>query len=160
MSTALPTPASLSAFVRARSVLAVSAFTAGWRGVIGKRHLGTPLSDNRSDERASNVTELREGIASAADTASDLAGKAQAAAAQAGSTIREAAVETSKQASDAAGKVYQQGAQAADYVSRTTADQPLTALLIAGAIGYVVAYLIPWPLTAPAQRIAEPPTKG
>jgi len=27
-------------------------------------------------------------------------------------------------------------------VSRTTADQPLTALLIAGAIGYVVAYLI------------------
>lgn len=111
------------------------------------------MSDNRSDERTSNVTELREGIASAADTASDLAGKAQAAAAQASSTIREAAVETSKQASeasakvyqqasDAAGKVYQQGAQAVDYVSRTTADQPLTALLIAGAIGYVVAYLI------------------
>jgi ElaB/YqjD/DUF883 family membrane-anchored ribosome-binding protein len=98
------------------------------------------MDDNRSGDRA--VTEMREGIASAAETGGDLAGKAQTAAAQAASAIRDAAVETSKQAGDAARKAYQQSAQAADYVSRNTAEQPLIALLIAGAIGYAIAYMV------------------
>lgn len=100
------------------------------------------MSDNRMGDQTSNATTLKEGIASGAQTVSDLAGKAQTAAAQAGSTIRDAATETGRQASDAAAKAYQQGAQAADYVSRSTAEQPLMALLVAAAIGYALAYLI------------------
>jgi hypothetical protein len=68
-----------------------------------------------------------------------IAGAAQTAAAQAGSTIQAAATEASKQLGDTGSKA---GAQAADYVSRKTAEQPLLALLVAGAIGYALAYII------------------
>jgi hypothetical protein len=51
-------------------------------------------------------------------------------------------VETGKQVSDAAAKTYAQGAQAAEYLSRNTVEQPLLALLVAGAIGYGIAYMI------------------
>ena len=54
---------------------------------------------------------------------------------KAGSTIQAAATEASKQLGDA-------GAKAADYVSRKTAEQPLLALLVAGAIGYALASII------------------
>ncbi|MGH7031896.1 MAG: hypothetical protein ACREE9_08260 [Stellaceae bacterium] len=100
------------------------------------------MSDDRTGDQASSIKALKEGAASAAETVSDLAGKAQTAAAQAGSTLRDAASETGKQASDVAAKAYQQGTQAADYVSRRTAEQPLMVLLAAGAIGYAIAYLI------------------
>ncbi len=86
--------------------------------------------------------EVNRGVASAANTASELAGKAQTAAAEAGSTIRGATSEAIRQASDAASKTYRQGAQAADYLSRSAAEQPLLALLLAGAVGYAIAYLI------------------
>jgi ElaB/YqjD/DUF883 family membrane-anchored ribosome-binding protein len=86
--------------------------------------------------------QVKRGVASAVDTASDLAGKAQTAAAEAGSTIQGAASETVRQVRDAAAKTYDQGAQAADYLSRNTAEQPLLALLFAGAVGYAIAYLI------------------
>jgi ElaB/YqjD/DUF883 family membrane-anchored ribosome-binding protein len=76
-------------------------------------------------------------MASGVETAKDLAGKAQTAVTQAGSTISDAAVETGNRASDAAAKAYQ---QTTDYVSRSTMEQPLTALLIAGAIGSAVGY--------------------
>jgi ElaB/YqjD/DUF883 family membrane-anchored ribosome-binding protein len=78
-------------------------------------------------------------MASGVETAKDLAGKAQDAVEQAGGTIRDAAVEMGNRASDAAAKAYQ---QTTDYVSRSTVEQPWTALLIAGAIGYAAAYLI------------------
>jgi hypothetical protein len=82
---------------------------------------------------------VKEGIASAVEKGSDLAAQAQTAATQVGSTIRDAATEASKQVGDAGAKA---GAKAADYVSRSTAEQPLLALLIAVAIGYGIAYLI------------------
>ncbi len=86
--------------------------------------------------------QMKRGVLSAVDTASDLAGKAQTAAADAGSTIQGAASETVRQVRDAASKTYSQGAQAADYLSRNTAEQPLLALLLAGAIGYAITYMI------------------
>jgi hypothetical protein len=89
--------------------------------------------DKKIGEQVSSVgNAAKEGIASAA-------GQAQTAAAQAGSTIQDAATEASKQLGDAGAKA---GAQAADYVSRKTAEQPLLALLVAGAIGYALAYII------------------
>jgi ElaB/YqjD/DUF883 family membrane-anchored ribosome-binding protein len=97
------------------------------------------MDDNQATAAAKN---LKAGITNVVENASDLAGKAQTAAVQAGSSIRDAAIETSKQVSDAAAKTYAQGSQAAEYVSRQTADQPLLALLVAGAIGYGIAYMI------------------
>jgi ElaB/YqjD/DUF883 family membrane-anchored ribosome-binding protein len=89
--------------------------------------------DKKIGEQVSSVgNAVKEGIASAA-------AQAQTAAAQAGSTIQDAATEVSKQVGDAGAKA---GAKAADYVSRKTAEQPLLALLVAGAIGYGIAYLI------------------
>jgi ElaB/YqjD/DUF883 family membrane-anchored ribosome-binding protein len=97
------------------------------------------MDDNQASDAAKN---LKAGIANVVETGSDLAGKAQTAAAQAGSTIRDAAIETSQQVGDAAAKTYAQGSQAAEYLSRQTAEQPLLALLVAGAIGYAIAYMI------------------
>lgn len=67
------------------------------------------------------------------------------------------ASETGRQAMDRAGEViegvtpdvkqvasnlYGQGSRSGEYVREYVAQQPLTALLIAGAIGYALAYLI------------------
>ena len=57
-------------------------------------------------------------------------------------TVRDAAIETAKQVGDAAATTYRQGVRAGEYVSQNTAEQPLLALLIAGAIGYGIAYMI------------------
>src|SRR5437868_2780147 len=57
---------------------------------------------------------------------------------QAGSMARN----LGEQASAATGALYQQGARAGDYVSRNVNEYPLPALLVAGAIGYGLAYLI------------------
>src|SRR4029077_4393395 len=46
------------------------------------------------------------------------------------------------QASAATGAVYQQGARAGEYLTRNVNRHPLTALLVAGTIGYLTAYLI------------------
>ena len=98
--------------------------------------------DKKVGEQVSSVVNVaKEGIANAVEKGSDLAGRAQKAAVQAGSTIQDAAIETSKQVSDAAAKTYDQGAQALEYVRRNTSEQPLLALLIAGAIGYGIAYM-------------------
>ena len=56
--------------------------------------------------------------------------------------VQGAARDVANQASQAAATVYQQGARAGASVSRLAAEQPLTALLIAAAIGYGAAYLI------------------
>jgi len=46
------------------------------------------------------------------------------------------------QASAASGAVYQQSARAGEYVTRNVNQYPVPALLIAGAIGYLMAYLM------------------
>src|SRR5215471_11202004 len=79
-------------------------------------------------------------------TATDMARQASSAGVQAvtqaGDAVQGAARLMSGQASQAASKVYEQGAWAGGYITRYTAEQPLTALLIAAAIGYGIAYLI------------------
>lgn len=94
------------------------------------------------DDDKGNGEQVKCGIASAVETGSDLAGKAQTAAVDAGGKIRDAAIKTSKQVGDVATKTYKQGAQAAEYLSSNTAKQPLLALLVAGAVGYAIAYMI------------------
>ena len=101
------------------------------------------MDNNRTGEQASKIeSDAKSGIATAMGTVTDLAGKAHTAATEAGATVRDAAVETAKQVGDAATKTYRQGVRAGEYVSQNTAEQPLLALLVAGAIGFGVAYMI------------------
>jgi ElaB/YqjD/DUF883 family membrane-anchored ribosome-binding protein len=78
--------------------------------------------------------------------ATDMARKASSAGiqavTQASDAVQGTARQVSGQASQAASKVYEQCAWAGGHISRYTAEQPLTALLIAAAIGYGIAYLI------------------
>jgi ElaB/YqjD/DUF883 family membrane-anchored ribosome-binding protein len=46
------------------------------------------------------------------------------------------------QAKQVANNLYDQGYQSGEYIGQYVAQQPLTTLLIAGAIGYTLAYLI------------------
>ena len=46
------------------------------------------------------------------------------------------------QAKEAASNLYQRGSRSGEYVRQYAAEQPVAALLIAGAIGYGLAYLI------------------
>ncbi len=104
--------------------------------------------------------------AAAADTAAEIggniAGVVHAATERASSAIHDVAATVGSAASDAATRgveaardyvgwqnlqsgadyVGKQGAQALDYVRRNTAEQPWVALLIAGAVGYALAYLV------------------
>jgi hypothetical protein len=95
------------------------------------------MDDNRIGDQVSYIANEAKGrMATAAETVNDLAGKA----AEAGSTLRDAAIETGKQVGDAATKTYRQGLRASEYVSQNTAEQPLLALLLAGAVGFGIAY--------------------
>ena len=108
---------------------------------------------DKLDQGKGLLHDLRASGGEAMDKATDLARKAstvggQAVARagdvieQAGDAIQGAAREAGNRAGQAATTLCQQGGRAGGYVSRYTADQPLTALLIAGALGYGLAYLI------------------
>jgi ElaB/YqjD/DUF883 family membrane-anchored ribosome-binding protein len=81
---------------------------------------------------------LQETAGAAIDKASDLARKASAPMIQAADAIHGIVQDVGQ----GANTVYQQGARAGGAVSRHTSEQPLTALVIAGAIGYGLARLI------------------
>jgi hypothetical protein len=101
------------------------------------------MNDNRVGEQVAKFgDDAKRGIETVKGTITDVAGKAQTAATEGGGRVREAAVETAKQVGDAAATTYRQGVRAGEYVSQNTAEQPLPALLIAGAFGYGIAYMI------------------
>ena len=97
---------------------------------------------DKIDQAKPVLRDLRESAGAAMDKAADLAQKASNAGVQAVDAVQGAARDVANQASQAASAVYQQGARAGGTVSRYAAEQPLTALLVAAAIGYGVAYLI------------------
>lgn len=99
------------------------------------------VQDNAHQSK-SVLRDLQESAAAAVDKTADLARKVSTAGAQAVDAVQGAARGVGNQASQAASTVYEQGARAGGSVSRYTAEQPLTALLIAGAIGYGLAYLV------------------
>jgi ElaB/YqjD/DUF883 family membrane-anchored ribosome-binding protein len=92
------------------------------------------------------LRDLQASAGAAIDKAAGLARDASSAGIQAvahaSDAIQGTAREVGKQVDQAVTTAYQQGARAGGYVSRYAAEQPLTALLIAGAIGYGLAYLI------------------
>jgi ElaB/YqjD/DUF883 family membrane-anchored ribosome-binding protein len=97
---------------------------------------------DKIDQAKPVLRDLRESAGAAMDKAADLAQKASTAGVQAVDAVQGAARDVANQATQAANAVYQQGARAGGSVSRYAAEQPLTALLVAAAIGYGIAYLI------------------
>jgi len=83
-----------------------------------------------------------EAIDKASSVARDMSAAGSQAAAQAGEVIQGVARQVGSQASQAATTLYEQGTSASGYVSRYTSEQPWTALLLAAAVGYGLAYLI------------------
>jgi ElaB/YqjD/DUF883 family membrane-anchored ribosome-binding protein len=81
-------------------------------------------------------------IDKAAGLARDASSAGIQAVAQASDAIQGVAREVGNKVDQAASTAYQQSARAGGHVSRYAEEQPLTALLIAGAIGYGLAYLI------------------
>ena len=81
-------------------------------------------------------------IDKAAGLARDASSAGMQAVAQASDAIQGVAREVGNKVDQAATTAYQQGTRAGGYVSQYAAEQPLAALLIAGAIGYGLAYLI------------------
>jgi ElaB/YqjD/DUF883 family membrane-anchored ribosome-binding protein len=100
------------------------------------------IAQDKIDQAKPVLRDLHETAGAAMDKATDLAHKASSAGAQAADAIQGAARDVGNQASRAASAVYQQGARAGGSVTQYTTEQPLTALLIAAAIGYGIAYLI------------------
>ena len=97
---------------------------------------------DKIDQAKPVLRDLRESAGVAMDKAADLAQKASNAGVQAVDAVQGAARDVANQASQSASAVYQQGARAGGSVSRYAAEQPLTALLMAAAIGYGISYLI------------------
>ena len=101
---------------------------------------------DKIDQGMPAFRDLQANVGAAIDKAAGLARDASSAGieavAQAGDAIQGVAREVGNKVDQAATTAYHQGARASGYVSRYAAEQPLTALLIAGAIGYGLAYLI------------------
>ena len=72
----------------------------------------------------------------------DLANRASEAGSQAVGRAGEFVEGVAPQAKQVASNLYNQGAQSGEYVRRYAAQQPLTAILVAGVIGYTLGYLI------------------
>ena len=96
------------------------------------------MAQDKIDQNEPVLRNLHQAAGAAMNKATDLARKASAPVVQAVDAIQGMAQDVG----DAANAVYHQGARAGGSVSRYTSEQPLTALVIAGAIGYGLAYLI------------------
>ena len=100
------------------------------------------IVQDQIDQGKPVLRDLQARAGAAIGMAADLTRKASSAGVQAVDAVQGVARDVGNQAGQAANAVYQQGARAGGSVSRYAAEQPLTALLIAGAIGYGLAYLI------------------
>jgi ElaB/YqjD/DUF883 family membrane-anchored ribosome-binding protein len=94
------------------------------------------------DQAKPALRNLQEYVGGAMDKATDMAQKASSAGVQAVDAVQGVARDVANQTTQAVTAAYEKGARAGGSVSRYAAEQPLTALLIAAAIGYGVAYLI------------------
>ena len=71
----------------------------------------------------------------------DTAGEIKSAAQRAGAAIQDTASKIGAETSELGEQVYEQGARGARYVSRNVEAQPLAALAIVGAVGFLLGFL-------------------
>jgi ElaB/YqjD/DUF883 family membrane-anchored ribosome-binding protein len=72
----------------------------------------------------------------------DLANRASETGRQAAGQARDFMEGVAPQAKQMAGNLYEQGTRSGEQISQYVVQQPLTALLIAGAIGFILGYMI------------------
>jgi len=70
------------------------------------------------------------------------AGEFKSAARRTGAAIQDAASRIGAETSELGEQVYEQGARGARYVSRNVEAQPLAALAIVGAIGFLLGFVV------------------
>ena len=101
------------------------------------------------DHATTMVRDAGETINEAATMARAASEQAWSAAGDAAATAQDLTRQAREQVSAAGDVLYQQGARASEYVTRNVTQYPLTAVMVAGAIGYLTAYLIhaSWPAT-------------
>jgi hypothetical protein len=93
-------------------------------------------SRSGGDEGSDVLTDTMEQAKTAARNVGE---QAWSAAASAGTAAQDLARRTRDQAG---GALYEQGSRASEYLTRNVNEYPLAALLIAGAVGYGMAYLM------------------
>ncbi len=94
----------------------------------------------------------KEQISDIADKASDYAGQAASGVKDAGESLRAQAERLSRSAREL-------GTQAGDYAGRALREKPLASLLLAGAIGYALSFLIHSPHSPLGSPFAPPPPR-
>lgn len=70
------------------------------------------------------------------------AGEIKSAAGRAGAAIQDTASKIGAETSELREQVYEQGARGGRYVSRNVEAQPLAALAIVGAVGFLLGFLV------------------
>jgi ElaB/YqjD/DUF883 family membrane-anchored ribosome-binding protein len=103
---------------------------------------GKAAGDAASQARAAVQSTLEQGKSMAQDLARQASGFGRQAMDRAGEVIQGVAPRAGEQAKQAASNLYDQGSHAGEHVRQYVVQQPLSALLIAGAIGYALAYMI------------------
>jgi len=106
-------------------------------GEVGK----TALDRGRQQGRQA-VAMAGEAVEQAKTMARNIGDQALAAVADPGATAQDLARRAREQATVAGDVLYRQGQRAGEYLTQNVNEYPLTALLIAGMVGYGLAYLI------------------
>jgi ElaB/YqjD/DUF883 family membrane-anchored ribosome-binding protein len=96
------------------------------------------MATNLADEASKLAGKAADRIDAASQQAKDMAQRA----AETGEAAWDVAQRAGAQAREVAGEAYAQGERTARELARRVEEQPLLALLIAGAVGYAMAYLV------------------
>jgi len=105
------------------------------------REVGEHPLDYSPDRRLEAVT-TGQPVEKAKAMVRNIGNQARAAATDPNATVQELARRTSEQARAAGDVLYRQGQRTGEYLTQNVNEYPLAALLIAGMIGYGLAYLI------------------
>ena len=99
---------------------------------------GKVAGDAASQARAAVHSTLEQGKSMAQDLAHQASGFGRQAMGRAGEVMQDVAPRAGEQAKQATSNLYDQGSRAGEQVRQYVVEQPLAALLIAGAIGYAL----------------------
>lgn len=106
----------------------------------------TTLDQNRGQQQTGIADQAKstanQAIDQAKTVARNIGEQARAVAADPNATAQELAKRAREQAGAAGDVLYRQGQRAGEYLTQNVNEYPLTALLIAGMIGYGLAFLI------------------
>jgi ElaB/YqjD/DUF883 family membrane-anchored ribosome-binding protein len=103
---------------------------------------GKVAGDAAGQATAAVQSTLDQGRSMAQDLAQQASEVGRQAMDRAGEVIQGVAPRAGEQAKQAAGNLYDQSSRAGEYVRQYVVQQPITALLVAGVMGYALAYMI------------------